>query len=69
MQPLEFGIGISNGGGVESRGGIACQSAINYFKYYNLSKFNVYHFLTASAVSVSDNFSSPYSDSRRGRGK
>ena len=68
---------------VISGGVIACQSARNCFKYYNLwyavrfawchwgkiSKFNIFHFLPASAVSVSDNFSSPHGDSRWGRGK
>ena len=68
---------------VISRGVIACQSARNCFKYYNLwyvvrfawcywekiSKFNFFHYLPASAVSVSDNFSSPHGDSRWGRGK
>ena len=55
------------------------------FKYYNLwytvrfgwcyewwgniTKFNVFHFLTVSAVCVSDNISPPYGDSRWGRGK
>ena len=68
---------------VISGGVIACQSARNCFKYYNLwyavrfawcywekiSKFNIFHFLPASAVSVSDNFSSPHGDSRWGRDK
>ena len=68
---------------VISGGVIARQSARNCFKYYNLwyavrfawchwgkiSKFNIFHFLPASAVSVSDNFSSPHGDSRWGRGK
>ena len=68
---------------VISGGVIACQSARKCFKYYNLwyavrfawcywekiSKFNIFHFLPASAVSVSDNFSSPHGDSRWGREK
>ena len=68
---------------VISGGVIACQWAINCFKYYNLwyavrfawchwgkiSKFNIFHFLPASAISVSDNFLSPYGDSRWRRGK
>ena len=68
---------------VISGGVIACHSARNCFKYYDLwyavrfawcywekiSKFNVFHFLPASAISVSDNLSSPYGDSRWGRGK
>ena len=54
---------------VISGGVIVCQSARNCFKYYNLwyaarfpwcywekiSKFNIFHLLPASAVSVSDN--------------
>ena len=68
---------------VISGGVIARQSARNCFKYYNLwyavrfawchwgkiSKFNIFHFLPASAVSVSDNFSSPHGDSRWEHGK
>ena len=68
---------------VLSGGVIACQSARNCFKYHNLwytvrfawcygekiSKFNVFHFLPASAFSLSDNFSSPHGDSRWGHGK
>ena len=68
---------------VISGGVIARQSASNCFKYYNLwyavrfawchwgkiSKLNIFHFLPASAVSVSDNFSSPHGDSRWEHGK
>ena len=62
---------------------IACHFLDNCFKYCNLQctvafawcywekikKFNIFRCLPVSAVSVSDNFSSPHGDSRWGRGK